>query len=939
MKLDLMKLDLMKIDLMKLDLMKIDLMKLDLMKIDLMKLDLMKIDLMKLDLMKIDLMKLDLMKIDLMKIDLMKLDLMKIDLMKIDLMKIDLMKLDLMKIDLMKIDLMKIDLMKLDLMKIDLMKIDLMKLDLMKIDLMKIDLMKIDLMKLDLMKINLMKLDLMKIDLMKIDLMKLDLMKIDLMKIDLMKWRNIGVWTMNSARYEYGNNHHERVDFLSNREKVKEKEGGEMGGTVSQQRAEASRVFSGHMKLMGVPYKQQLEDAKTKEFGDLADQLQNILETSYKKDPFLSQYYTKSVVTAFSEGVVAYYWTQFNIPPEDLEVLPEFAEDFIQDTLWTEVQQYGRQSRKNILITEVTASITDPRLVRNPRAKECFFRLEAETRVQTFESPGYPNKYPAKSRCQWQIRAPEKMAISILFTSFHVEDDCSNDFVAVYDSLSPDTSQAITEKCGQRPPTNPLQLVSSSNIILVNLITDGLIQRPGFKAQYNVIPLTTARSCGGALTGEKGEFSSPHHPSFYPPALDCKWTIKVAAGKKVRVKFSMFRMKEPQVDQRVCHKDYVEVMGTRYCGEMSSLSLESISNSLDVDFHSDESYTDKGFMAQYTAFDPANPCPGQFVCMSGICISKDLKCDGWNDCGDMSDEMKCKCEEDQFSCANGMCKPQYWVCDRVNDCGDESCDTSEWQCGDGTCVPQDVVCDTLKDCEDGSDEANCKLSSGICSDYSFKCKDKSCINKVNAECDRVTDCSDASDELGCDCGVRPYKLNRIVGGQNAEVGEWPWQVSLHFMTRGPVCGASIISSKWLLSAAHCFRTADPQNHVTSNWRTYSGMQDQLKQAGVLARGLRSIISHPDYNSMTYDYDIALLELSQPLVLSNTIQPICLPASSHVFPSGIPCWVTGWGTLREGAQQTAQLLQKAEVKIINDTVCNVVTEGQRLHGGRSGRLPV
>lgn len=87
--------------------------------------------------------------------------------------------------------------------------------------------------------------------------------------------------------------------------------------------------------------------------------------------------------------------------------------------------------------------------------------------------------------------------------------------------------------------------------------------------------------------------------------------------------------------------------------------------------------------------------------------------------------------------------------------------------------------------------------------------------------------------------------------------------------------------------------------IEANWLTYSGMQDQYKHDSVIQRSVKRIISHPDYNQMTNDYDIALLELSEPLEFTNTIQPICLPESSHMFPAGMSCWVTGWGAMREG----------------------------------------
>ncbi|TNN02445.1 hypothetical protein fugu_009932 [Takifugu bimaculatus] len=767
---------------------------------------------------------------------------------------------------------------------------------------------------------------------------------------------------MYSARYDSDgpNGRHERIDFLTSKEKKpsKKKMGiligvlvglfllaglaalliwlfvfkdGASEGTISKQFRPSTELFSGHMKLAGVQYSEILENTESEDFKELAGTLQETLGKAYENEPILSKYYTKSVVTAFSEGVIAYYWSQFDIPVQDLEDLPQFSEERVLETLQNGTVK-KRSTPGSVDIVEVTASSTDSRMARTPTAQDCFFRLEADVEEKTFSSPGYPKKYPPRARCQWQIRASEENTIFVAFPFFHIEDDCSDDFVAIYDSLSPDDSQAITEKCGQRPPSNPLEVTSSGNIMLINLITDSQVQRPGFLARYLAIPKSKAMKCGGVLTADKGVITSPLHPSFYPPAVDCKWTIKVPAGKKVRVKFSMFRMKEPGVDIRDCHKDYVEIMETKYCGELSSLALTSDTNVLDVIFHSDESYTDKGFSADYSAYDPSNPCPNKFACNSGMCISQDLHCDGWNDCGDMSDEMKCQCEKDQFACKNGLCKPNLWVCDRVNDCGDWSderlcsCEKNEWRCGDGMCLPQDLVCDNKRDCEDGSDEATCETSTGSCSDFTYKCKNEVCINKLNAECDRIKDCSDNSDEATCDCGTRPYKLNRIVGGQNAEVGEWPWQVSLHFQTYGHVCGASIISERWLLSASHCFVTNSPANHIAANWLTYSGMQDQYKQDGVEQRSVKRIISHPDYNQMTYDYDVALLELSEPLEFTNTIQPICLPDSSHMFPAGMFCWVTGWGAMREGGQK-AQLLQKASVKIINDTVCNVVTEGQ------------
>lgn len=66
------------------------------------------------------------------------------------------------------------------------------------------------------------------------------------------------------------------------------------------------------------------------------------------------------------------------------------------------------------------------------------------------------------------------------------------------------------------------------------------------------------------------------------------------------------------------------------------------------------------------------------------------------------------------------------------------------------------------------------------------------------------------------CGRSQIAKFRIVGGEESRPGKWPWQASLQLGTSGHICGASVISNRWLVSAAHCFQDSESIRYALCN---------------------------------------------------------------------------------------------------------------------------
>ncbi|KAM7079858.1 transmembrane protease serine 12 isoform 1-T1 [Ciconia maguari] len=223
-----------------------------------------------------------------------------------------------------------------------------------------------------------------------------------------------------------------------------------------------------------------------------------------------------------------------------------------------------------------------------------------------------------------------------------------------------------------------------------------------------------------------------------------------------------------------------------------------------------------------------------------------------------------------------------------------------------------------------------------------------------------------------ECGQRPLldsiSGSRIVGGHYAQIGAWPWSVSLQIHQAGVqfihVCGGVLVNENSVLTAGHCVtgRNISPRwpllrwggkqklsislthwsafasTAITSmrqsecskqtkwdpySWRAVLGVHNLWEHGEHAAkRNIRRITVHPEFKRETFENDIALFELDSAVRYSDYIQPICLPPA-HLYlqaDNETECFISGWGRTAEKGR-TSSVLKEAQVEIIPSSVCN------------------
>ncbi|XP_055471227.1 mannan-binding lectin serine protease 2 isoform X1 [Psammomys obesus] len=579
-------------------------------------------------------------------------------------------------------------------------------------------------------------------------------------------------------------------------------------------------------------------------------------------------------------------------------------------------------------------------------------------------SPGFPGQYGNNQDRSWTLTAPPGYRLRLYFTHFNLELSyrCEYDFV----KLSSGT-KVLATLCGQestdteQAPGNDTFYSLGPNLE-VTFHSDYSNEKPftGFEAFYaaedvdecqvslgDSVPCdhfchnylggyycscrvgyvlhqnkrTCSAQCSGQVFTERsGELSSPEFPQPYPKLSSCTYSIRLEEGFSVILDFVQSFDVETHPEAQ-CPYDSLKIQTDKgeygpFCGKTLPRRIETHSNSVTITFATDESGDHTGWKIRYRS--TAQPCPDPMAPPNGHILPVQAKYV-------LKDSFSVFCETG-FELLQGSVPLESFtaVCQK-----DGSWDQQIPQCIIIDCGPPDDLPNGHTEYVTGPEVTTYKAAIQYSCEETFYTMHGD--GKYVCEADGFWTSSKGEKSLPvCEpvCGLRTHTLRgRIIGGQPAKLGDFPWQVLLLGET---TAAGALVHDNWILTAAHVvYGKTEAQSSLDIRMGILKRLSPNYTQAWPEA-----VFIHEGYtHGAGFDNDIALIKLKNKVTINRNIMPACLPskAAASLMKTGDTGTVAGWGLTQRGF--SARNLMFVDIPIVDHQKCTAAYEKHPHSGAR------